>query len=185
MDELTTRAIRLDPASAQVWALRSISMHQLRRWTAALEALDQAIKRDPYSPRYHGDKANTMTASGRPSDALPLIDRALELGPENPSNELTIKCFALLLLGQSDQATQLCEQASGADNWWWPQAYLVALYANKGESQKLATALRPLKQVVPGFTIAQAKEHSDHPEYRKLAEKYFYSGLRKAGTPES
>ena len=40
---------------------------------------------------------------------------------------------------------------------------------------------------MPGYTISQlrAKLYSDHPEYVKLAEKYWYAGLRKAGIPEN
>jgi hypothetical protein len=38
----------------------------------------------------------------------------------------------------------------------------------------------------PGFTIAalRAKQYSTNPEYRRLAEGHWYSGLRKAGIPE-
>jgi hypothetical protein len=41
-------------------------------------------------------------------------------------------------------------------------------------------------RIAPGYTIAQlrAKRYSDHPEYQRLAEKYLYEGLRKAGIPE-
>jgi hypothetical protein len=30
----------------------------------------------------------------------------------------------------------------------------------------------------------RGKRYSDHPEYQKLAGKYWYEGLRKAGLPE-
>lgn len=42
-------------------------------------------------------------------------------------------------------------------------------------------------RIVPGYTVAQlrAKRYSDHPEYRRMAEKYWYEGLRKAGFPEN
>ena len=40
--------------------------------------------------------------------------------------------------------------------------------------------------VAPGYTISQlrGKRYSDHPDYQRLAEKYWYEGLRKAGIPE-
>jgi hypothetical protein len=39
----------------------------------------------------------------------------------------------------------------------------------------------------PGFTIAalRAKHFSTNPEYMRLAEEHWYSGLRKAGIPEN
>jgi hypothetical protein len=43
-----------------------------------------------------------------------------------------------------------------------------------------------LLRTVPGYTIAQirAKHYSDVPEYLRMAEANWYSGLRKAGIPE-
>ena len=43
-----------------------------------------------------------------------------------------------------------------------------------------------MQKIVSGYTIAQlkAKRYSDHPEYQKIAERYWYDGLRRAGLPE-
>ena len=51
---------------------------------------------------------------------------------------------------------------------------------------KAAAAKAEVLRIIPGLTIAQlrAKHVSDNPEYLKLAEKYWYEGLRKAGFPE-
>ena len=63
---------------------------------------------------------------------------------------------------------------------------MAAAYANYGDLAKASDAKAEVLRTVPGFTIAQlrAKRHSDNPEYLKLAEKYFYEGLRRAGFPE-
>ena len=38
---------------------------------------------------------------------------------------------------------------------------------------------------MPGTTSGSgAKRYSDHPDYQRIAEKYWYEGLRKAGFPE-
>jgi hypothetical protein len=52
---------------------------------------------------------------------------------------------------------------------------------------KAGAAKEQLLRTVPGYTIAQlrAKRYSDVPEYVKLAETYWYPGLRKAGIPEN
>jgi hypothetical protein len=51
---------------------------------------------------------------------------------------------------------------------------------------KAAAARARALRVSPGFTIARARvlDEPAHPEYLKLAEKYWYEGLRKAGFPE-
>jgi len=63
---------------------------------------------------------------------------------------------------------------------------LVAAYANQGDLTKANAAKAELLRFVPGFTVAQARAFDEppHPEYAKLAEKYLYAGLRKAGIPE-
>ena len=184
MDELATRALRLDPASAEVLQLRAVSLYYFGRWNAAIEAIDQAIKRDPYEPSYYTDKALAKILSGRPAEGLALIDSALALNPPNPSNELAVQCFALLLLGQAERATQVCEKAGGVGDFWLLQAYLVALYANNGETNKAAAAKRELERILPHFTIAHVKLFSDAPEFVRLAETHWFAGLRKAGVPE-
>jgi len=52
---------------------------------------------------------------------------------------------------------------------------------------KATAAKAEFLRTVPGYTISQlrAKRYSDHPEYVKLADKYLYAGLRKAGIPEN
>ena len=62
--------------------------------------------------------------------------------------------------------------------------YLVALFANQGDAERTVAATRALTKGAPGYTIARAKRYSEVPEYLELAEKYWFSGLRKAGVPE-
>lgn len=183
-DEFATRVMQLEPTSAEVWYLRADSLRYLRRWNAAIEASDQAIKRDPYEPLYYAVKAYLMILTGKPAEGLTLVDRALALNPTNASIHLTQQCYALLLLGQADRAIQACEKANGISDYWGAQVYLVALFANQGDKARAAIAARALEKGAPGYTIARAKRYSDVPEYLKLAEKYWFSGLRKAGIPE-
>jgi hypothetical protein len=62
---------------------------------------------------------------------------------------------------------------------------LAAAYANRGDMSKVAAAKAEVLRASPGFTIALAKqEHANDPEYVRLAERYLYGGLRKAGFPE-
>jgi hypothetical protein len=62
---------------------------------------------------------------------------------------------------------------------------LAAALANPGDTAKASAAKAGLR-ILPRLTIAQlrAKRRSENPEYVKLAEQNWYSGLRKAGFPE-
>jgi class 3 adenylate cyclase len=96
-------------------------------------------------------------------------------------------CESYVLLGQAEQAVAMCEKAAarttGGD---YVQQHLVAAYANHGDTAKAAAAKAELLRIKPGLTVAQVRAYDEpsHPEYAKLAEKYHYEGLRKAGIPE-
>jgi hypothetical protein len=40
------------------------------------------------------------------------------------------------------------------------------------------------KAAASAASSLKAKRYSDHPEYQKIAERYWYDGLRKAGLAE-
>jgi adenylate cyclase len=131
-------------------------------------------------------RAELMNQLGRPAEALPLIDRALAMDPTDVALPMLTACLSRLLLGQTEQAVSTCEKASALNDWWGPRIFLVAAYGDRGDMEKATVAKAELLRLVPGYTIAQARAADQHwdPEYAKLAEKYIYEGLRKAGIPE-
>lgn len=108
------------------------------------------------------------------------------MSPIDLGNTFRVACEAHLLAGQAEQPIAMCEKARGSETYWWTNVFLAAAYANNGEVAKAAGAKAEVLRIVPGYTISQlrAKRYSDHPEYQRLAEKYWYEGLRKAGIPE-
>ena len=184
-DRYTARAVQLDPTDSAAWEWRAQALASLGRWNAALEASATEIKLDPYEGSAYLGRANIMILTGRPAEALALVDRALALRPDDPWAAETA-CEAHLFAGQPEQAIAACERASGRENFWVIHLVLAAAYANHGEMAKAAAAKAEALRTVPGLTIAQlrAKRNSDNPEYLKLAEEYWYEGLRKAGVPE-
>ena len=185
-DRYTGRAVQLDPTDPAAWAWRARALASLGRWNAALEANATAIKLDPYEARWYSDRADLMMLTAHPTEALALIDRALALEPGTYWVPIATACEAHLLAGQTEQAIATCEKASGRSNHWLIHLALAAAYANHGEMAKAVAAKSEVLRTVPGLTIAKlrAKRNPDNAEYSKLAEKYWYEGLRKAGLPE-
>jgi adenylate cyclase len=186
-DEFTNRAISLDQTDPVAWEFRSIVLMYLGRWDAALEANTMAIKLDPDEARHYDGRAWLMNMTGRPADALVLVDRALAIAPANVGFTLRVACEAHLLLGQPEQGIATCEKAWGLyRDDLIVGLFLAAAYANQGDLAKAAAAKAEVLRIAPGYTIAQlrAKRYSDHPDYQRIAEKYWYAGLRKGGFPE-
>jgi tetratricopeptide (TPR) repeat protein len=186
MDELTRRAINLDPTNPYAWSNRAGALANAGRWSAALEANERRISLDPFSPAPYEYKAWLMTMTGQPAQALPLVDRAMSIDPESVGWAMRFACEADLLLGRFDDAVAACEKAGGTNSDWFIASYLAAAYANRGELDKARVAKDAILRTVPGYSIAQvrAKHYSDVPEYVKMAETNWYTGLRKAGIPE-
>jgi len=187
VDESTGRAISLDRSDPVAWQMRSVALIYLGRWDAALEASAMQIKLDPNNPDSYVARAWVMNMTGRPDEAVKLVERALAMITPNTGWALRIACEARLLAGQAEQAIAACEKATGISIYWFTHLSLAAAYANNGDMDKAASAKAQILRTVPGYTISQlrAKRYSDHPEYVKLAERYWYAGLRKAGIPEN
>jgi tetratricopeptide (TPR) repeat protein len=186
MDELSLRAVNLDPTDRRAWSVRFLALADAGRWPAAEEAVNKAIKLDPYSSHGYELKGWMMSMLGRPAEAFPILDQAIALDPENAGWPLRAACEAHMLLGQNDQAIAACEKAAGIESTWFITSFLAAAYANRGDMAKAVAARKEVERLVPGYTIAQlrAKHYSDEPEYVKMAEATWYAGLRKAGLPE-
>jgi adenylate cyclase len=181
----TDRAIHLEPSDPGAWHMRTDALVFLGRWDAALQASDERIRLAPGDPNSYVLRAQVMTSMGRPDEALTLIDRVFAMNPPNRGYPLQAACQAHLLAGQADQAIATCEKLGRRDVSWY--VVMAAAYANHGDMEKAAAAKAELLKIVPGYTISQlrAKHYSDHPEYVKLAEQYWYAGLRKAGFREN
>jgi adenylate cyclase len=187
MDEFSSRALQLDYSNPQVWRARSEALAVGGRWNAAFEAIDQAIRLDPYNAQLYVYKAMWMNMTGRPAEALLDIERAMAMAPTYTGWSMMAACWAHLLLGQADKAIVMCERSAPLEASWLVQLLLAAAYANHGDLEKAVATKERALRTVPGYTIEQlrTKRYSDVPEYVKLAETYWYPGLRKAGIPEN
>ncbi len=184
--ELTARATILDPTDSAAWDWHAVALEYLGRMDAALEANGTSIKLDPDSPRFYLQRAWLMNMAGRPNEALPLTEQALALDPAQIGAVMRIACEAHLLAGHAEQAIATCEKAASLGNDPLNNLFLAAAYANHGDMPKAASAKADALRTMPGYTIARlrAKRYSEDPEYQRLAEKYWYEGLRKAGFPQ-
>ena len=83
LDDLSIRAVALDPDDPNVWTLRSKALAWQWRWDAALEANSKEQSLDPTRVSPIEWRAWMMNMMGKPAEALPLVDQALALDPLN------------------------------------------------------------------------------------------------------
>ena len=111
LDNLSMRAVGLDPDDPNVWALRSKALAWQWRWDAALEAnsKEQSLDRTRADPI--AQRAWLMGMMGKPAEALPLVDQALALNPLDVGFALRLRCRSYLVLGRYKDAIDACEKA--------------------------------------------------------------------------
>jgi tetratricopeptide (TPR) repeat protein len=182
---VTSRAVAADP-NHQTWIHRGWALAWQRRWPAALEASTRASSLNPTWPWPFVLRALIMVHTGQPAEALQWMDKAFSVDPNAASPALLIRCRAYQALGRYDDAIATCEKSVVEDDYWLTHAYLVAAYAQKGETAKAEAEKMILLKQQPGMTIADLKAMrlSNEPAYLQQTETHLYAGLRKAGIPE-
>jgi serine/threonine protein kinase/tetratricopeptide (TPR) repeat protein len=154
MDDLTKRAIFLDASSTDVWLARAAALANGGRWPAALEAIAQATRLDPFDERPYTAEAWIRSMMGQPEESLRLVDRALALDPDDAAGPIRYACLANMLLGRNDEAIINCEKAAGTDPDWVISSHLAAVYANSGNIEKAILARKELQRFVPNLTVS-------------------------------
>jgi DNA-binding winged helix-turn-helix (wHTH) protein/TolB-like protein/tetratricopeptide (TPR) repeat protein len=189
LDDLSMRAVVLDPDNPVVWRLRSKALAWQWRWDAALEANSKEQSLDPTRAGPIVERAWMMNMIGKPAEALPLMDRALALNPLDVLDvgpALRLRCRSYLVLGRYKDAIDACEKAGTFEDSWTVHLYLVAAYAHEGEVAKAEAAKAALLRRRPGFSIADLKARgtSNESAWLQQVETHLFAGLRKAGIPE-
>ena len=186
LDDLSMRAVGLDPDDPLVWYLRANALAWQWRWEAALEANAKEQSLDPTRASAIVHRAWLMNMIGKPAEALPLVEQALALNPLDVGFALRMRCRSYLVLGRYKEAIGACEKAGTFEDLWVVHLYLVAAYAHEGEVAKAEAAKAALLRRRPGFSIADLKARgtSNEPAWLQQVETHLYAGLRKAGIPE-
>jgi tetratricopeptide (TPR) repeat protein len=189
MDQLTFRAVGIDPNSPAAWEWRADVLWRQWRWDAALEAIAKAEKLDPARVSPLIDRAGIMIFTGQPVAALALVDQVLARDPQTKEFlgwAALHRCRAYMALGRYNEAITACEKQIAMDNWWLSHAYLLAAYAQTAQTSRTTTEKAALLKLRPGFSIAdfKAQRFSDNPSFWQQAETHLFAGLRKAGIPE-
>ena len=188
MNDLTSKALRLNNTQPAIWFFRSQAMMFMGQWNAALEASATAIRLEPHSSGLLVNHASLTTMSGRPSEALELAKRAMAMDPQVNAAQMEVVGGAQLLLGDYEQSIASLEKAKGlGGHGLTVDLCLAATYAQIGDTEKAVAAKDEVLREVTGYTIKthKSKGYSVNPEYLRLTEEHLYAGLRKAGFPQN
>lgn len=184
-DTASLRAVSNDPNNAEAWGSRAQVLLFRDQIDAAAQAIERALKLNPYVSDLHALRAQVLMAHGKHADAVAELDRAIGLSPRGNTVGvmLNYRCRALLMLGRYDEAIESCERGLAFVPDWPDYMLLAAAYAQKNDLARARSAKAELMRLHPAFTIRWHAAVSGETRARQL-ESNVYAGLRKAGVPE-
>jgi adenylate cyclase len=181
IDELLTRAIRIDPSNARAYVVRGMTYRSTKRTREAAEAAQTAIRLNPsYAPAYAQlAQDQNVTPSEYPL-AIANIDRAVPLSPRDPEMRRWhwIKGKTFNYMGRYQDAIRELQAALDGGYGVWPvYSYLAVAYGYLGQRSEAEAALVHARKLNPKLTIKWYRARVEEPEV-------IFQGLHKVGLPE-
>jgi adenylate cyclase len=174
------RAVELDEADG--WAHQAMGYALL--WKDQLVRagthFDRAISLNPSDVSIACDRANWLMYVGRLDEALRALDQAMRRDPFPPTWAWEIRGSVLYQMKRYEEAVAAYSKV-GRDYFWMP-AFLAASYAQAGQMENAAAALRQFLSVKPSITCSTF----DRALWRGSGtwRAHIVDGMRKAGLPE-
>ena len=189
-EEAIAKAVAINPNIAQAYYTQGLIRRAKGDQLGALEAFSRAVEVNPNFPRALAEKANQLTALGRPADVPQLVEKSIKLSPRDPAlgGFYWIIGRAYFVSGDYRKAIAwLQKSVELRQNDWYPQAYLVSAYALDLQRDEAKKALQKFydNPRFAGYTLQRMAEEmkvlpNDNPLIVSARQKV-HEGLRIAG----
>jgi adenylate cyclase len=181
IDEMLSRAIRIDPSNARAYVVRGMTYRSTKRSREAAEAAQTAIRLNPsYAPAYAQLAQDQNSTPAEYPLAIANIDRAIRLSPRDPEmgrwHWIRGKTFDYM--GRYQDAIRELQAALDGGYGVWPvYSYLAVAHGALGQQSEAEAALVQARKLNPKLTIKWYRARVEEPEV-------IFQGLLKAGVPE-
>jgi TolB-like protein/class 3 adenylate cyclase len=193
-DELSSRAVALDPNYDWAHFVRALALNGQRRLDESIAECERALALNPANAPAVGQMGLDYNLLGQYEKSLEFLDKAVRLSPQDPAVAFwyQIKGGSYFSLKQYDQAIEWSRRAiaSNLSSRPWPHFTLISALAMAGHEAEAREALQSYLASVPTGpkTIAAWKALAGQTisdRYPRVAESLNrnYDGLRKAGMP--
>jgi TolB-like protein len=174
------KAVTLEPEDYDThWALAYV--YQARgKLDMALSAYVSALELNHNDPDMLVEMAETLCCVGRHAEAVQQIERAIIMNPRFPEWYSWMFGWVLYHLREYKRSNEQLEKIVRPNNE--VRLIIAANYAQLGESEEAADALKRFQQKRPDWTVE--KERQTLSYRHREDEEHWLAGVRKAGLPE-
>jgi adenylate cyclase len=181
IDEMLTRAIRIDPSNARAYVVRGMTYRSTKRNREAAEAAQTAIKLNPnYAPAFAQLAQDQNSTPAEYPLAIANIDRAFTLSPRDPEMGRWhwIRGKTLDYMGRYQDAIRELQAALDGGYGVWPvYSHLAVAHGALGQRSEAEAALVQARKLNPKLTIKWYRARIEEPEV-------IFQNLVEAGLPE-
>jgi DNA-binding winged helix-turn-helix (wHTH) protein/TolB-like protein/Flp pilus assembly protein TadD len=178
---------RIDPTRTTVHLMLGDLQSAQGRHDAARAEYQRVLDLDPANAFGLDGLAMEDIYAGQPEAAMPRLERAKLISPDDAYLIDGDVALMRLNLGQDDAALAAIRQAvtvDATDPWVWIN--LTGLLQLTGHRDEAQAALKTLRRLVPGLTIARLRlaDINTSEQYRRSQER-IYAALKEAGLQEA
>lgn len=177
------KALQLDPQNATFYALRARTLLARREYDRAIVENEKAIELNPTFAAAYCGLGDSLAYEGRYDEAIRCFERSIALSPNDPQlwAFYSYGALALLFTGDYARAETWTERALATPNCqFWALAHRAVALAYLGRTDEACQCITRLRQEVPGFSRAYAKERMFYLKRKEQIECY-QEGLARAG----
>jgi TolB-like protein/tetratricopeptide (TPR) repeat protein len=156
--ECAAAAIACDRSQPTPHRLQGAVLLWRKQHAAALEHFRHAVELAPQSAYAHYNLANAAAWSGRCDEAMPHLDRALELEPNDNGLFLTVRGYALWVMGKAQEAKAALGSAITRNpTHSWAYGQLAAVHVELGDLQAAREAASAGRRLNRRFSLSYAE----------------------------
>ncbi len=181
--EAAERAVGLDPKDGHGHFALGRLLAIERSFDQAIPEFETALGLDPSMAQASFGLGQALSAAGQPMEAIAHLDQAIDLDPQDPHlwtfyHDRAEARFAQGRLAEAERDSKTAVRLPNASHFAW--ATLVAVLGAAKKLDSAQQALRRLKLIKPGYSVAFARDELTHHANRTFVSDYL-EGLERAG----
>ena len=182
-EKYAQKALQLDDSDPWSYLAMGQLYMRKRQWEKAIDMGERALALDPNGADANNFLGHFLHQAGRFAEAIPFYEKSFRLNPYPPSWYYRNLGSAYFAVERYDDAVEVCRKGLERNpRDPYTRLVLAVAYIGQGREEEANTEAKKFLNVLPKFSIKQAKARST--QKNKIALDKFYDAASRAGFPD-